>query len=95
MREVALKIVGTLGLAGLAVGAALAAGVTPVSAAERDYPFCIKSDDYLSPLGDCRFDTLQQCKATAFGLRAYCDVNPYYADAQAPIAYSRRPHRRY
>ena len=95
MRELALTIAGTLVLAGLTVGAALTAASAPVSAAERDYPFCIKSDDYLSPLGDCRFDTLQQCKATAFGLRAYCDVNPFYADAQVPIAHPRRPQSRY
>ena len=95
MRDGALKIGGKLGLAGLAVAAALTAAAAPISAAERDYPFCIKSDDYLSPLGDCRFDSPQQCKATAFGLRAYCDVNPYYADVQAPIAHPRRPQSRY
>ena len=95
MRDGARKIGGKLGLAGLAVAAALTAAAAPISAAERDYPFCITSDDYLSPLGDCRFDSLQQCKATAFGLRAYCDVNPYYADVQAPIAHPRRPQSRY
>ena len=33
----------------------------------RDYPFCIKGDSYDSPLGDCSFDTYQQCLATASG----------------------------
>jgi hypothetical protein len=81
-------------LAGFAVAAVAVLGMAPHAHA-REYPFCMRGNHYLSPLGDCSFDTLQQCKATAFGLRAYCDVNPYYADAQAPIAYPRRPLRRY
>ncbi|MDH6263085.1 DUF3551 domain-containing protein [Bradyrhizobium sp. BR13661] len=28
---------------------------------------------------DCSFTSLEQCRATASGLAASCDVNPYYA----------------
>ena len=28
---------------------------------------------------DCSFTSLEQCRATASGLAATCDVNPYYA----------------
>jgi len=95
MRKIVLRFAVRFVPAALAVGAVAAVGLTPGTALARDYPFCIKGEHYLEPLGECSFDTLQQCKATASGLRAYCDVNPYYADAQAPIAYPRRPHRRY
>jgi len=80
-------------LASLAVGAVAAVGLAPEAALARDYPFCMKGEEYLSPVGDCSFDTYEQCKATASGLRAYCDVNPFYAEPQR--AYPRRPHRRY
>jgi hypothetical protein len=34
---------------------------------------------------DCSFTSLEQCRATASGLSASCDVNPYYAfDEPAP-----------
>ncbi len=82
-------------LAALAVGAVAAVGLTPDAASARDYPICMRGEYYLSPLGDCRFDTFEQCKATASGLRAYCDVNPFYAGPQGAIAYPRRPQRRY
>jgi len=40
---------------------------TPVLA--RDYPFCIKGQGYITPTGDCSFDTYEQCLATASGRR--------------------------
>ena len=52
---------------------------TPAEA--RDYPFCIKGADYLGGLGDCSFDTYEQCQATASGRVAYCDANPFYGAA--------------
>jgi hypothetical protein len=53
------------------------AGLVPPAQA-RDYPFCIKGDEYDSAVGDCSFDTYEQCKATASGRLAYCDANPFY-----------------
>jgi hypothetical protein len=36
---------------------------------------------------DCSYTSMAQCQATASGLSATCDVNPYHANAQVP----RRP----
>jgi Protein of unknown function (DUF3551). len=83
-------------LAAVAFGAVASIGMTPTSAQARDYPFCIKGDLYDSAVGDCSFDTYQQCLATASGRRAYCDANPFFAYAKEPrFAYPKkqsRPH---
>jgi hypothetical protein len=39
---------------------------------------------------DCSFTSLPQCRATASGRSASCDVNPYYAFDQPPPAPRRR-----
>ncbi|MBR0842083.1 DUF3551 domain-containing protein [Bradyrhizobium liaoningense] len=39
---------------------------------------------------DCSFTSLEQCRATASGLAATCDLNPYYAFNEQPP-----PRRRY
>lgn len=33
---------------------------------------------------DCSFTSLPQCRATASGLAASCDINPYYAFDEPP-----------
>lgn len=66
-------------LAAVALGTVASIGMAPSPVQARDYPFCIKGDIYDSPVGDCSFDTYQQCLATASGRLAYCDVNPFYA----------------
>jgi len=90
------------GLAAVAVGVVAAIGSPPDTAQARDYPFCIKGASYATPVGDCAFDTYQQCLATASGRKAYCDVNPYWPHAErlvlypeTPGAYGYRPHRGY
>ncbi|WP_234684477.1 DUF3551 domain-containing protein [Bradyrhizobium monzae] len=40
---------------------------------------------------DCSFTSLEQCRATASGLAASCDLNPYYAFNEPPPP--RRRHR--
>ena len=72
-------------LAAAALGTVALVGAAPTPALARDYPFCIKGDFYDSAIGDCSFDTYQQCLATASGRRAYCDANPFY------YVYPRRP----
>jgi hypothetical protein len=79
-------------LALMAIGAISIINMTPAEA--RDYPFCIKGDQWLSPIGDCSFDTYQQCLATASGRMAYCDVNPYYSYNEMPRRDGRRYQRR-
>ena len=62
--------------------------LAPSAAQAGNYPYCIKGDYYVSPAGDCSFDTYQQCLATASGRRAYCDVNPFYHPREDdPAAY--------
>ena len=38
---------------------------------------------------DCSFTSLEQCRATASGLAASCDVNPYYSAPQPRPRYKR------
>lgn len=40
---------------------------------------------------DCSFTSMPQCRATALGLAASCDVNPYYAPEEPP---PRRRHKK-
>jgi hypothetical protein len=80
----------------MALGAAISSMTIPTPAAARDYPFCIKGEGYLSPVGDCRFDTYQQCLASASGRLNFCDANPYYAyPARRSAARSRKQNRPY
>ena len=79
-------------LAAAAIGATASFGTMSTPAEARDYPFCIKGADYLSGLGDCSFDTYQQCQATASGRLAYCDANPFYGSTdKSRRGYSERP----
>lgn len=39
---------------------------------------------------DCSFTSLEQCRATASGRAASCDVNPYYAFDEPPPPPRRR-----
>jgi hypothetical protein len=79
----------------LALMAIIALSSIDTSPAEaRDYPFCIKGREWQSPIGDCSFDTYQQCQATASGRFAWCDANPFYSYNQIPPQEGRRHHRR-
>ncbi|MEH6950413.1 DUF3551 domain-containing protein [Nitrobacter sp. NHB1] len=69
-------------------------GLASSGAQARDYPYCIKGDYYVSGVGDCSFDTYEQCRATASGRRAYCDVNPFYGFREADFAAYPDAHRR-
>lgn len=74
-------------------------GVADTSAQRYDpaYPVCMHRYTGGGPGGggsdyyDCTFTSLQQCRATASGLAATCDVNPYYAFNGPP---PRRPHKK-
>jgi hypothetical protein len=65
--------------------------VTVPAAAQSAY--CLRGCDY--GYSDCSFTTLQQCQASASGLTAWCEVNPYFrqaSDVQQParLRYSKR-----
>jgi hypothetical protein len=70
--------------ASLSIAVMAAIGMVPNAAQARDYPFCIKGADYGSPVGDCSFDTFEQCQATASGRMDFCAANPYFAYAKKP-----------
>ncbi len=73
----------------LALGAIAMFNSTP--AAARDYPFCLMGRDFAGT-GDCKFDTLAQCQASASGRQAICAANPYpgYFDGLAAAPSKRR-----
>jgi hypothetical protein len=82
-------------LAAVAVGALAAIGLTSTLAQARDYPFCIKGYDYAGPMGDCSFETYQECLTVASGRHDYCDRNYFFKSAKNDAAaYPRRsgPH---
>jgi len=62
------------------------------------YPVCMKTYDS-SPGGgewiDCSFTSLPQCRASASGRAAMCEINPYFAQAQAPVSGTFRRYRRH
>ncbi len=73
-------------LAILAIGMVWAAAPAQAQTYDPAYPVCMNIVD---PWGGTRFDcsyyTLAQCRATASGLPAQCDVNPYYGyDRRSP-----------
>ncbi|TFV36065.1 DUF3551 domain-containing protein [Bradyrhizobium frederickii] len=41
---------------------------------------------------DCSFTSMPQCRATASGRAASCDVNPYYAPEEPPRRRYKKPH---
>ena len=81
--------------AGIAVAAAVSSAMIPTPARAGGYPFCIKGEGYVSPVGDCSFNTYQQCQATASGRLNYCQANPYYADPKPVAAAPRKRSRAY
>lgn len=71
----------------MAIGIWLAASPADAQRYDPRYPVCMHryggsffGADYF----DCSFTSIEQCRATASGLAASCDVNPYYAGNQPP-----------
>ena len=54
-----------------------------------DYPYCLQGKDFGLP-GLCQFTSYGQCMATAYGLLAYCGINPRFA-----FAYGWQPRGRF
>ncbi len=78
-----------LGFGALALGA-LAGSASPAEA--RDFPFCMKGQEYASGTGDCSYPSYAACQAAASGTYSYCARNPFYASAEyaAPQRKGRR-----
>ena len=72
----------------LALGAVYAGGVAP--AAARDYPYCLQGPETGVP-GDCSYSSYAQCRASASGRLADCNLNPRvaFAGPRGPGGYDR------
>jgi hypothetical protein len=79
----------------LAIGACLASAPAGAQTYDPRYPVCMHVYSGGNGGGgdwyDCTFTSLPQCRATASGRAATCDVNPYYASTPLP---PRRSYRR-
>jgi len=81
----------------MVIGTWLAASTAQAQTYDPRYPVCMHvftggpggGGDFF----DCSFMTLDQCRASASGRPASCDVNPYYVPSGAPV--DRRVHRRH
>jgi hypothetical protein len=75
---------------GLIMAAALVLAAASVHAQTFDprFPVCLHVFSGANGGGgdwyDCSFTSLPQCRATASGRSASCDLNPYYAFDQQP-----------
>jgi hypothetical protein len=76
--------------AALALSAFTSLDIAP--AAAHSYPFCIRGRDYPG-FGDCSYPSYAACAATASGLFAYCEANPFYHRAPDAPRRSRRVYR--
>jgi hypothetical protein len=66
---------------------AVASLLTTIGAAHaQNYPFCLKNGP--GP-GDCKYDTYQQCLATASGTGKYCQPNYWLPQNNGAAAYGR------
>ena len=54
-------------LAGVAVGALAAVGLTPEAALARDYPFCMKGEEYFESRGRLQFRYLRAMPGDCVG----------------------------
>ena len=80
----------------LAIGMVWAAAPAQAQTYDPAYPVCMHvvgawGGDYF----DCTYYTMEQCRATASGRPAQCDINPYYVGARAPLPRARRHRRAY
>ena len=48
-----------------------------------DYPWCVQGRGVGVP-GDCSYETIDQCRASASGRNLYCNINPRVAFKRAP-----------
>jgi hypothetical protein len=87
-----------LALAILAIGMVSAVGQARAQTYDPAFPICMHLVVWGGTREECTFTTLAQCKMTASGLAAQCNINPYYVGPTAyagPTASQRRSDRRH
>jgi Protein of unknown function (DUF3551) len=64
------------------VGIGLVCFAAPAFAQTYDpsYPVCMQVIAFNINYPDCRYVTMEQCKASASGRAGYCFANPYFAN---------------
>ncbi|AND92681.1 hypothetical protein ACVIWV_000267 [Bradyrhizobium diazoefficiens] len=79
----------------VSIGAVVAAAPSHAQTFDPRYPVCMHVYSGSSGGGgewyDCSFTSLPQCRATAAGRAATCDLNPYYP---VSVPSPRQRHRR-
>ena len=83
-----------LALAILAMGMVSAAAPAQAQTYDPDYPVCMHVVGIGLNLEDCSYFTIDQCRASASGRSAQCNINPFYAGATASQGRYDRRHRR-
>ena len=81
-------------LVAMLVTAASTASTVQAQTFDPRYPVCQHNYRWGGEDYDCRFTSLAQCQASAYGLPAQCVNNPYAANASvapAPRPLRRRP----
>jgi hypothetical protein len=56
------------------------------TAQAQNYPYCLKND---AGPGDCKYNTYEQCLATASGTKGYCQPNYWLAQRNGAPPYGR------
>jgi len=84
------------------LAAAVLIGATTVHAQTYDprYPVCMRAYDSGGGMGggewiDCSYTSLPQCRASASGRAAMCEINPYFAPPKSPGGSYRGQYRAY
>jgi hypothetical protein len=90
-KEISMRI---LALAILAVSAVAASAPARAQTYDLNHPVCLQIYGPIS-YTECNFSSLAQCNASASGRPAQCVVNPFFANAQAPLGRSYRHRRAY
>ncbi|QWG15458.1 DUF3551 domain-containing protein [Bradyrhizobium sediminis] len=84
-----------LALALLIIGTVSAAGQARAQTYDPAFPVCMHVVAWGGgAYEDCTYYTLAQCAMSAAGRGAQCNINPYYAGANAALRRNDRRHRR-
>ena len=82
-----------LALATLAIATLwTAAGPAAAQTYGFDYPVCLRVYGIVT-YNECYYTSLAQCAGSASGRPAQCLVNPFFANAQAPVGRAYGRHR--
>ena len=81
-------------LAILTIGMVAVATPAPAQEYDPDFPVCMHVVAWGTTYEDCRYYTMEQCRQSASGRAAQCNINPYYVGTKAPPRRYDRRHRR-